>query len=267
MYRLAISPCPNDTFAFYALLHGRTDFDAARLDTVFLDIEALNQLCFREQVDFCKISFGAYAALADRYRLLEAGSALGFGCGPLLVARAPMTPERLARATIAVPGRHTTAALLLRLLLGELATTEMAFDRIMPAVAAGDVDAGLIIHESRFTYRQHGLVALADLGERWERETGHPIPLGGIVAHRRLDAAVIAAFDHALAASVAFAREQPGQTVAFMRRHAQEMDQAVMEEHVKLYVNDFTQSLGARGHAAVAHLLARAGPSPGITKI
>ena len=258
MYRLAISPCPNDTFAFYGLLHGHTPFDPRLLKTDFLDIEALNQGCFREEADFCKISFGAYAALEDRYLLLEAGAALGFGCGPLLVAREKMPLANLAGLKVAVPGLHTTATLLLRLLLGEMDMVVMVFDQIMPAVVRGEVDAGLIIHESRFTYQRHGLVALDDLGAHWERETGHPIPLGGIVAHRRLDPDVIAAFDSSLAASIDYAHEHPSLIVPFMRRHAHEMEEAVMAEHIALYVNEFTRGLGPRGRAAVAFLNERA---------
>ncbi|MDJ0837018.1 MAG: 1,4-dihydroxy-6-naphthoate synthase [Acidobacteriota bacterium] len=255
MRRLAISPCPNDTFAFYALIHGKTDL--AEIPRVsYADIEELNRLCFQGDIDFCKISFGAYLHLRDRFTLLEAGSALGFGCGPLVVAARDISLDVLKTKRIAIPGQHTTAAMLLRLMLGaELNTVEMVFDRIMPAVAAGEVDAGLIIHESRFTYAGHGLVSLVDLGDWWERTSGHPIPLGGIVARKDLPAQEIAAFDRALTQSVDYARAHAAETMPFMQSHAQEMEPRVMQSHVDLYVNDYTRALGARGREAINYLV------------
>jgi len=251
---LAISPCPNDTFAFYALLHGKTSL-VERPRTRFEDIEALNKLCLDGAVDFCKISYGAWPLLHESYVLLDAGSAIGHGCGPLVVAREKIEPAELSEKRIAIPGVHTTAYLLLKNLLGEgLDTVEMVFDEIMPAVARGEVDAGLIIHESRFTYPDHGLVSLIDLGDWWESETGHPIPLGGIVARKDLPAEEIRAFDRALRQSVAYAFEHRMETVPFMIRHAQEMDPPVMARHVDLYVNDLTLSLGDAGRAAVSRL-------------
>ena len=193
--------------------------------------------------------------LRDRYQLLDAGSALGFGCGPLLVAKPSLTQASVRNATIAIPGRYTTAALLLELCLGKnLNLVQMPFERIMPAVERGEVGAGLIIHESRFTYPQHGLVSLIDLGEWWEKETGMPIPLGGIVASKALPDARITAFDNALRESVAYANNNPSAVEPFMRKHAQEMDSEVMHNHVKLYVNDFTLNLGDRGRAAIQRL-------------
>ncbi|CAM2067358.1 1,4-dihydroxy-6-naphtoate synthase [Sulfidibacter corallicola] len=258
MHKLAISPCPNDTFAFYGLLHGKTAY-RGRLETTFADIEELNRLCLEGHVDFCKISFGVYPAVQDRYRLLEAGSALGFGCGPLVVARHELSRADLAGKRIAIPGRHTTAALLLDLYLdGDYQPVEMVFDRIMPACAAGEVDAGLIIHESRFTYDRHGLSRAVDLGEWWEHETGHPIPLGGIVARRDLDPAETAAFDAALTASIDYAHAHDAEVERFMRLHAAEIERDVMQRHVALYVNAFTRGLGARGRAAIEDLAERA---------
>ena len=254
MLRLAISPCPNDTFAFFGLLHGKTAFREP-LDVRFEDIEALNRLCFAGQVDICKISFSAYLRVRDRYRLLETGSALGFGCGPLVVARQPLTPELLRRHPIAVPGFNTTAALLLRLWLGpDLELVEQPFDRIMPAVAAGRFAAGLIIHESRFTYERFDLIRVIDLGSWWERESGHPIPLGCIVARHDLESGRVAAFDRALGESIDYAWKHEAETQPFMKAHAQEMEPEVMKNHVALYVNRFTRGLGARGRAAIAHL-------------
>ncbi|CAM2007847.1 1,4-dihydroxy-6-naphthoate synthase [Acanthopleuribacter pedis] len=256
MIRLALSPCPNDTFAFYGLLHGKTSFTET-IDVQYADIEALNGICLNDAADICKISFGLYPRIYDRYQLLEGGSALGFGCGPLIVAREPDLEPTGAR--IAVPGANTTAKLLLDLYTQrDYQPVERVFDQIMPACEAGEVDAGLIIHESRFTYQTHGLHKRVDLGEWWERVTGHPIPLGGIVAHQRVDADTLSRFDAALRESIDYAWRHQDEVVPFMRRHAQEMERSVMEQHVALYVNDFTRALGQTGRDAVANLVLRA---------
>lgn len=256
MIKLAISPCPNDTFAFYGLLHGKTSFTET-IDVQYADIEELNRLCLADEVDFCKISFGLFPHIQPRYVLLEAGSALGFGCGPLIVARDGACD--LAGARIAVPGSHTTAKLLLDLYTQrDYTAVEMVFDRIMPACEQGAVDAGLIIHESRFTFQDHGLSRLVDLGEWWEKVTAHPIPLGGIVAHERVDDQTRVAFDTALRESIDYAWRHQTEVVPFMRAHAQEMERAVMEQHVALYVNEFTRALGETGRNAVANLVTRA---------
>jgi len=254
MHRLAISPCPNDTYAFYALTHGKTDWRTT-LALQLEDIETLNRLCFAREIDFCKVSFHAYLLARKHYVLLNAGSALGFGCGPLVVAKQGLSLAELKSRRIAAPGRYTTATLLLKLLLGkDLRLVEMPFDQIMNACAAGEVDAGLIIHESRFTYPRYGLVELVDLGDWWEKETGCPIPLGGIVARRGLPVETIAAFDRALAQSVDYPRSHPGEALAFMRHHAAEMEPTVMQRHVDLYVNEYTRDLGNVGRAAVDRL-------------
>ena len=256
MTRLAISPCPNDTFAFYGLIHGKTDFDPKELNVKYADIEDLNRLCSHGEPDFCKISFGAYLQVRDDYQLLNAGSALGFGCGPLIVTRGITDIQDLKGKQIAVPGKHTTAALLLQLMLGpEVRMVEMVFDQIMPMVARGDVEAGLIIHESRFTYRRYGLNCLVDLGEWWETTSGLPIPLGGIVARKTLGPDRIQVFDAALSQSVSYAWANKDETVPFMQTHAQEMEPEIMSRHVDLYVNDFTLSLGQKGKQAVDYLV------------
>lgn len=258
MHKLAISPCPNDTFAFYGLLHGKTSWQG-KLETVFEDIEELNQRCLAGGADFCKMSFGAFPAFRDTYQLLDAGSALGFGCGPLVVAREVFEVSNLSKKTIAIPGLQTTATLLLRLLIGKGADLKsMSFEKIMPAVASGEVDAGLIIHESRFTFADHGLHQVIDLGEWWEETSGHAIPLGGIVARRNLGDETIHAFNRALAESIDYAWANPDEVVPFMQEHAQEMARDVMDNHVKLYVNDFTRSLGEKGHAAIDFLYNKA---------
>lgn len=258
MHRLAISRCPNDTFAFYALIHGKTSWSLP-LEVSYGDIEELNRLCFEGRVHFSKVSFGAYLHLRDRFSLIDAGSALGSGCGPLVVASRHMPVVALKHKTIATPGCYTTASLLLKLLLGaDVDTVEQSFDSIMPAVVRGDVDAGLIIHESRFTYQDHGLLSLIDLGDWWEKESGHPIPLGGIIADGSLPASLICEFNDALVESIDYAWAHWDEVLPYMQQHAQEMDADVMQKHVSLYVNAFTRSLGSTGHAAIDYLLSQA---------
>jgi 1,4-dihydroxy-6-naphthoate synthase len=196
--------------------------------------------------------------LRDRYYLLRSGGALGRGCGPLVVARTPFSQQELAGKTVAIPGALTTAALLVRLFAPELSDaniTVMPFDRIMPAVCEGRVDAGVIIHESRFTYQRHGLTQIVDLGEWWERETGHAIPLGGILMRRDLGDELVRCTERTLAASVDYAFAHTDVVWPTVRRHAQEMEDDVMRQHIALYVNDFTRDYGVEGQAAIAYLL------------
>ncbi|MCA8974272.1 MAG: 1,4-dihydroxy-6-naphthoate synthase [Planctomycetes bacterium] len=274
--RFGFSPCPNDTFAFHDAVHGDADAHGLRLEPVLADIETLNERAVRgyDPLPVTKLSLPALARVIDRHAILPSGSALGFGCGPLVVCREDSPLRSLAdlgAVTVAIPGRHTTAFLL----LGILATAPgrclaMRFDEVMPAVASGVADAGLVIHESRFTYRDHGLRELADLGVMWERQTGGPLPLGIIAARRDLDAAKFAAVGDRLRASVRAARRDPGRSRPYVREHAQELAQDVCERHIALYVNDFTEDLGAPGRAAITELLRRGravgllpdGPSP-----
>ena len=256
--RFGYSPCPNDTFAFHALAHGLVEAPF-RIEPVLLDIEELNLRALAGDLDLTKVSYGALPRLEQRYRLLRSGSALGRGCGPLVVARGPMTLAEAAAGRIAIPGRETTAYLLLSLAapaLGDL--VEVRYDRILAAVASGEVDAGLIIHESRFTYRDHGLELVADLGDWWEGETGLPIPLGAIVARRDLGAATIAAAESAIRASVEHAYAHPEASRDYIRAHSQELSDEVCDAHIALYVNEFTIDLGEEGLAAVAGLTQRA---------
>ncbi len=257
--RVGLSPCPNDTFAFEALLSGRVA-PALRLDPVIEDVESLNRRALAGELEVTKLSFHAWLRCADRYLLLRTGAALGRGCGPLLVHRDPsLTRGDLGRLRIAIPGELTTAALLLQLMAPEAShLVAMPFDRVLPAIESGEVEAGLLIHELRFTYRERGFLALVDLGEWWESETGHPIPLGAIAARRDLDPATVAAFDEGLAASLRHAYAHPADPLPFMRCHAADMDEAVMRSHVGLYVNDFTLALGPAGEAAVRELARRA---------
>jgi len=256
---LGFSPCPNDTFVFHALVHGQVGAGGFRFRERLEDVETLNALAAEGRLDVAKVSYGALPHLLDRYVLLRSGGALGRGCGPLLVARPGTTTEVLRRGRVAIPGRRTTANLLLRLWDPDLAPgVEMVYSEIMPAVARGDVDAGLIIHESRFTYPDHGLAKLVDLGEWWESDTGLPIPLGGIVARRGLGDAAIRDIEAAIRRSVEHAFADPAASRAYVREHAQEMDEAVAREHIALYVNRFSVDLGDEGRRAVDRLLDRA---------
>ena len=255
---LGYSPCPNDTFVFCGLVHGHIA-GAPECEEVLADIETLNEMALRGQLDATKISFHALAHLREQYCLLHSGGALGRGCGPLLVAREKLALEDLKHKRIAIPGRLTTAALLLRLFdpsIEQLAI--MPFDQIVDATAQGVVDAGVIIHESRFTYAQHGLAALIDLGQWWEESTGHPIPLGGILARRSLGAELIGQLDRALVQSVEYAYAHPDAVRGYIRQHAQEMDESVMQAHIDLYVNQHTLDYGADGEAAIFDLIERA---------
>lgn len=256
---LGYSPCPNDTFIFYALVHGRIPLPGFTLSERLEDVETLNALALAGTLDLTKISYHALGHLRRDYALLRSGGALGRGCGPLVVARAPLRMEDLRGRRIAVPGRLTTANLLLQLHgAGYENVVFLPFHRIIDAVADGTVEAGVIIHESRFTFHERGLQQICDLGAWWEAETGLPIPLGGILARRDLGAATIARIDAALAASVAYAFAHPQEPKAYIRTHAQELDPTVIEQHIALYVNDFSQGLGTEGETAVRTLLERA---------
>lgn len=256
---LGFSPCPNDTCIFHALVHGLVDTAGLAFRERLEDVETLNRLALEGALDVSKVSYHAVGFLRDEYVLLRSGGALGRGCGPLVVTKGAPSMAALRGKPIAVPGRYTTAALLLRLFDSSLDTLVLLpFHEIMGAVARGEVAAGVIIHESRFTFPEYGLTKLLDLGEWWEGETGCPIPLGGIVARRSLGRETIAALDTALAASVAHARANPGAADGYIRAHSQEMSDEVCAAHIDLYVNDFSLRLGPEGEAAVATLLRRA---------
>ena len=268
------SPCPNDTYAFHALTHGITDAPF-RIRPVLLDIEELNRRAHSGEFDLTKLSVGAFAGVGDRYRLLRSGAALGHGVGPLVVAREPMTLDEAVAGRVAIPGADTTAYRLLRLAAGvtpspagfdapggEAAMTsfvEMRYDRILRAVAQGDVDAGLIIHESRFTYADHGLVKVIDLGDWWEKETGLPVPLAGICARADLDDDTRTAAERAIRASVQYAFDHPDASREYVRAHAQEMSDEVCAQHIALYVNEHSLDIGAKGLRAIAQLIGSAG--------
>jgi 1,4-dihydroxy-6-naphthoate synthase len=256
---LGFSPCPNDTFMFYPLLQSLVDTGGYRFNERLEDVETLNRLAIQGVLDVTKISYATLGHVREGYALLRAGSALGRGCGPLLVAREQLDPASLQGKTIAIPGLYTTAHLLLRLFDQGLSHfLELPFHKIMDAVMSGQVDAGVIIHESRFTYQGYGLHQLMDLGQWWEGETGLPIPLGGIVAKRSLGAETIRTIERALTAGVEYARSNPQAAVQYIREHAQEMSAEVCAAHIGLYVNNFSQQLGNEGERAIAELLRRA---------
>jgi 1,4-dihydroxy-6-naphthoate synthase len=252
------TPCPNDAFAFHALVHGLVPAPF-EVEPVLLDIEELNRRAAAADLQLTKLSFGAAAAAGDRYRLLRSGAALGRGVGPLVVAREAGSLEAAAAGRIAVPGRETTAFLLLRLAAPDLGeVVELRYDRILGAVAACEVDAGLIIHESRFTYAEHGLVAVADLGEWWEGETDLPVPLAGIFARSDLDSEPVAEAEAAIRASVEYAFAHPEASRDYVRAHSQEMSDEVCAAHIALYVNEHSVDVGDEGLAAIDRLLGRA---------
>jgi 5,8-dihydroxy-2-naphthoate synthase len=256
--RFGFTPCPNDAFAFHALVQGLVPapFEA---EPVLLDIEELNRRAATAEFELTKLSFGAAAAAGDRYRLLRSGAALGRGVGPLVVAREAGSLEEAAVGRIAVPGRETTAFLLLRLAAPALGdVVELRYDRILPAVVAGEVDAGLIIHESRFTYAEHGLVAVADLGEWWEGETGLPVPLAGIFARSDLEPELVDEAEAAIRASVEYAFAHPEASRDYVRSLAHELSDEVCAAHIALYVNEHSVDIGDEGLAAIDRLLGRA---------
>ncbi|WP_235023745.1 1,4-dihydroxy-6-naphthoate synthase [Streptomyces sp. WAC05374] len=266
--RIAYSPCPNDTFVFHAWAHGLVP-GAPPLDVTFADIDVTNGMAERGELDVLKVSYAALPWVLDDYALLPCGGALGRGCGPLVLTREPghggiSLLGGLAGRTVAVPSERSTAYLLFRLWAADVVpggvgeVVVMPFHEIMPAVRDGKVDAGLVIHEARFTYGQYGLHRLADLGEHWEATTGLPIPLGAIIARRSLGADTLKLLAESARASVRMAWDDPGASRAYVRAHAQEMDPAVADRHIGLYVNDFTADLGEDGYAAVRALLTRA---------
>lgn len=253
---LGFSPCPNDTFIFHALANKLLDTASTDFRIRMEDVETLNRLAMEGSLDVCKVSWHAYAHIRERYAMLRAGGAMGKGCGPLVVAKDRLTPSSLSGARIAVPGLHTTALLLLRLFdpeIGDIVT--IPFHGIMEAVAQGTVDAGLIIHESRFTFQALGLHKVVDLGEWWEGLTGLPIPLGGIAARRSLGSAMLSRVNGIIRASAEDALRAPEETEHYVALHAREMDSTARAAHIRLYVNEFSLDPGRVGELAAKTLL------------
>jgi len=256
---LGFSPCPNDTFMFHALVHGRVEIPDCRVSPVLHDVETLNEMARHKTLELTKLSFFALFDLAGDYRLLNAGAAMGHGCGPILVARRAMDPRSLPRCRVVVPGQWTTAHLLFRLWAPQAGPCRfIPYDRIMAAIGSGEADCGVIIHENRFTYHQYGLVKIVDLGEWWESQTGLPIPLGCIAARADLPEVVIQGAERAIRASIAQARQAPQASLAYIHQHAREMEPSVLERHIETFVNDYSLDLGEAGRAAVAVLQERA---------
>lgn len=256
---LGYSPCPNDTFIFHALVHGLVAAPGFAVRERLEDVETLNRLALAGTLDLTKVSYHAFGHLRQDYVLLRSGGALGRGCGPLVVAPRPTRMSELRGKRIAIPGMLTTANLLLQLFgEGFEAVVPMPFDRIMPALKNGETEAGVIIHESRFTYREAGFHAVQDLGAWWETKTGLPIPLGGILARRDLGERLITTIDKAIRASLEYARAHPHEAHNYIRAHAQELDPSVIAAHINLYVNDFSLDLGEEGLQAVTMLLSQA---------
>jgi 1,4-dihydroxy-6-naphthoate synthase len=262
---LGYSPCPNDTFIFFALIHGKIDTGNLQFNEVLLDVETLNQKARKEELDITKISYHAFGHFRNNYCLLRSGGALGRGCGPLVIAEKECSMKDLIGKKIAIPGRLTTAHLLLQLYCSSLNRTIapsclhiMPFHEIIDAVAAHKVDAGLIIHESRFTFQEHGLTQLIDLGEWWEKDTGLPIPLGGIIAKRSLGSEVIHKVDALIKSSIEYAFNHRNEPLTYIKKHSQELSDNVIQQHINLYVNDFSIDIGDEGERAIIELISRA---------
>lgn len=259
---LGYSPCPNDTFIFHALASSTVEWPGG-LDITLADVEELNSLAAKGALDVVKVSVAASAGLLDEYILLRAGGAMGYGVGPILVAKEKCDLASLDGKTVAIPGSKTTANLLFGLCCREagIAVTlkEMVFDEVMPAVESGEVDAGVVIHEGRFTFQDHGMTRILDLGAWWEEHSGLPIPLGAIAVRRSLGNDVAKAMNEAIRQSVLDARANPDGADEYIKLHAQEMDDAVIKEHIATFVTDYSLDVGDAGVQAVQRLLREAG--------
>jgi 1,4-dihydroxy-6-naphthoate synthase len=253
--KLGFSPCPNDTFIFAAMVQGMIDTEGFDFDYRLEDVETLNHLAMDGALEMVKVSFHAFLCLTPTYRLLDSGSALGFGNGPLLISRKDFSIHDLDERTVAIPGEYTTANLLLKIIAPAIHRRKIVvFNEIEDAVLKDEADAGVIIHENRFTYERKGLLKIADLGEEYEMLTHRPIPLGGIIAQKQLGTDTLDRLNRILRTSVAFAMENPDKVMNFVRCHAQEMEDDVMMKHIRLYVNNFTLDLGQEGRKAIAQL-------------
>lgn len=252
---LGFSPCPNDTFIFDALVNGRIDTEGLEFDYFLADVEELNRRAFNAHSDITKISCHAYAYASGNYMILDSGSALGYGSGPLLISRKQIRNEDVSNAVIAIPGKYTTANLLFSIAWPDARNKrEYLFSEIVNSLLEGKADAGLIIHETRFTYEEKGLVKIADMGEFWEKLTGLPVPLGFIVINRRIPRDIALKFNRVLRRSIEYARENSSQQQEFVTSNAREIEKSVINRHIDLYVNDFTLTLGPVGRKAVSEL-------------
>ncbi|HBE43592.1 MAG TPA: 1,4-dihydroxy-6-naphthoate synthase [Bacteroidales bacterium] len=255
---LGFSPCPNDTFIFEAMVHGRIDTEELEFDYFLADVEDLNKRAFIGKTDITKMSCHAYAFAARDYLILDSGSAIGYKNGPLLIGRRKINYQEIITARIAIPGRYTTANLLFSLAWPEaLNKTEYLFSDIADILIRDEADAGLIIHETRFTYHEKGLIMLADMGKFWEELTGSPIPLGLIAINRRIPPATAAKVNRIIKRSIEYALNYPAESYNFIKSNAREIKESVIESHIKLYVNDYSVSLGPEGRRAIEELLVR----------
>lgn len=253
---LGFSPCPNDTFIFDAMVNNKIDTNGLTFSTQLEDVETLNKWAIQGKLAITKLSFGVYQKVKDKYELLNSGSALGRGCGPLLIAKKDIPQEKIKDCKIAIPGENTTANLLFSIAYPEAKNKEvLIFSDIENAVLDGRVDAGVIIHENRFTYQQKGLVKLIDLGEYWETTTGNPIPLGGIFIRKDIPEEIKQQVDQLIHNSLQYSYKHYPALSSYVTEHAQEMDEKVMRQHIDLYVNDFSLDLGEAGKNAVNRLM------------
>jgi len=259
------SPCPNDTFMFNAIAHDAVGVDGYRIQPVLHDVETLNEMAMDGVLDVSKLSFYAWLKARDRYRLLDSGAAMGFGCGPMLVATKPIKPTEIHRSRVVLPGRWTTAHLLFRLWAPTARHRFFtSYDRVFDELIAGRADCGVIIHESRFTFEAAGFTALVDLGTWWEEITGLPIPLGGIAARKSLGMPLIEQINTAIKTSIRRAMADPDEALPYIRRHAQEMDDTVLKAHIRAFVNDFSLTMTSSGRRAIEKLAAMASDAGAI---
>ncbi|WEK35834.1 MAG: 1,4-dihydroxy-6-naphthoate synthase [Candidatus Pseudobacter hemicellulosilyticus] len=255
---LGFSPCPNDTFIFDALVNKKIDTGGLEVEVVLADVQTLNEWALQGKLAISKISYGVLPLITEQYTVLQSGGALGKGVGPLLITRkdSQLTNADIRQARVAIPGQHTTAHLLFSLAFPQAVNKQFrVFSDIEEAVLSGEVDAGVIIHENRFTYQDKGLAKLMDLGEYWETETGNPIPLGGIVMKKTFSPELQAQVDQLIRQSLEYSFAHYPTLTDFVREHAQEMSEAVMRQHIDLYVNNYSLALGADGQAAVQKFL------------
>jgi 1,4-dihydroxy-6-naphthoate synthase len=248
------SPDPDDAFMFYALTAGRVTIPGVRVEHVLEDIETLNRRSRTGELDVTAVSFATYLLIADRYRMMDPGASMGKGYGPILVARQPIPADELERHVVAIPGKHTTAALLLRLYVGDPPLIEVAFDKIPQAVLEGQAELGLLIHEGQITHQQMGLTKVLDLGEAWQRETGLPLPLGVNVMRRDLGEGLHRALSRGLRDSIAWGHANVDEALEYAMRYGRGIDKETCRRFVLMYVNDFTLALGAEGRAAIERL-------------
>lgn len=266
---LGYSPCPNDTFIFYAMIHGKIDTKNLKFNEILLDVETLNQKSMNKEFDLTKVSYHAFGHLRKYYCLLRAGGALGRGCGPLVVANKECNMDELRGKKIAIPGQLTTAYLLLQLFNPEFKNNVvfMPFNKIMEAVKNNEADAGLIIHESRFIYHLYGLKQIIDLGEWWEKQTGLPIPLGGIIAKYSLGEGLNKKINKIIKSSIEYAFNNRAEPMNYIKQYSQELSEDVINQHINLYVNDYSLDVGQEGEKAVTELLLRAGDAGIIPRV